>query len=278
VRTCRVSPPSSFSTLSLDLILAPEHGTTGIPAGGNPFAWLLNAMIVMQIAPSGVVPPPLAPGLAQSDRIAKLSTKRWHWIGPFDDADGLGLDTLYPPEHELLKSEAGVSLNSTYTGKDGHTIRWAQYEAPATARAPHLPLGKLVGQSQSEGTSQRGSVAFGFVQVFNAGASRNVSFFGSISGQGKLYVRQATVASATLVYSDPSIRGLEEAEDQGLIELGHGWNELLVKSVHSFEADMNHNETGPLHFPSFVESERYAQAVGLVERHAEWGAFLAFDL
>ena len=187
------------------------------------------------------------------------------------------MDTVYPPEHKLLNGATGISKNSTYIGKDGATLRWAQYQAPATTRAPHLPLGKLVVDSHPATKTHRGSVAFGFARIHNAGAPRNVSFFGSISGLGKLYVRQENAASGTLVYTDLAITGLEEEEDKGMFELGHGWTSILVKSVHSFSADLDHEPTPPLHFPSFAESERYAQAVGLFERRAEWGVFLAID-
>ena len=284
VRTCRVSMRSGGSSsapLSLELIFAPGNGTTGTPAGGNPFAWLLNAVVITQTPASGVVPPPLAQSLARSDRVARLGLRNWSWIGPFasteSTSDGLGMDTVYPPEHKLLNGATGISKNSTYIGKDGATLRWAQYQAPATTRAPHLPLGKLVVDSHPATKTHRGSVAFGFARIHNAGAPRNVSFFGSISGLGKLYVRQENAASGTLVYTDLAITGLEEEEDKGMFELGHGWTSILVKSVHSFSADLDHEPTPPLHFPSFAESERYAQAVGLFERRAEWGVFFAID-
>jgi hypothetical protein len=278
VRTCRVSlPHGTSSPLSLELILAPGNGTTGTPAGGNPFAWLLNAVIVTQASSSGVIPPPLAEGLAQSDRVARLGQASWLWAGPFDASAGLGMETVYPPEHELL-SEAGVSLNGTYSGKAGATIRWERYESPGTARAPHLPLGRLLAGSNSTTATNRGSVAFGLARIHNTGAPRNVSFFSSISGLGKVYIRHEQAASATLVYEDRAITGLEDAENAGVFELGRGWNSILVKSVHSFDAALNHQPTDPLHFPSFAESEAWAQKVGLVERRAEWGAFLAIDV
>jgi hypothetical protein len=187
------------------------------------------------------------------------------------------METVYPPEHELL-SEAGLSLNGTYSGKAGATIRWERYESPGTARAPHLPLGRLLAGSNSTTATNRGSVAFGLARIHNTGAPRNVSFFSSISGLGKVYIRHEQAASATLVYEDRAITGLEDAENAGVFELGRGWNSILVKSVHSFDAALNHQPTDPLHFPSFAESEAWAQKVGLVERRAEWGAFLAIDV
>ena len=40
----------------------------------------------------------------------------WQIIGPFDNADGSGLDTVYPPEQ-------AIKLNATYEGK-GEQARW----------------------------------------------------------------------------------------------------------------------------------------------------------
>ena len=158
----------------MELILAPGNGTTGTPAGGNPFAWLLNAVLVTQASSSGTAPPPLAQGLTQSDRVARLGQGSWFWAGPFDASDGLGMDTLYPPEHALLDGTT-LSLNGTYPGKNGAAIRWEQYESPATARAPHLPLGQLMADNSPAAATNRGSVAFGLARIHNTGAPRNVS-------------------------------------------------------------------------------------------------------
>lgn len=98
-----------------------------------------------------------------------------------------------------------------------------------------------------------------------------------MSGLGKLYLRQEEAALATLVYEDYAITGLEEAEDTGVLELGRGWNSILVKSIHSFDAALDHQPTDPLHFPSFHESEEWGQKIGLVELRAEWAVFLAID-
>src|SRR5690349_18232783 len=41
----------------------------------------------------------------------------WHYIGPFDNADGEGFDAVYPPERE-------IDLKRTYTGKGGASVAW----------------------------------------------------------------------------------------------------------------------------------------------------------
>ncbi len=43
-------------------------------------------------------------------------TRTWHLIGPFDNTDGKGFDTVYPPERE-------VDFDATYEGKSGE-VHW----------------------------------------------------------------------------------------------------------------------------------------------------------
>jgi hypothetical protein len=45
---------------------------------------------------------------------------KWYVIGPFDNTDGEGFDTVYPPEKE-------IDLTKTYTGLDGQKVRWKEW-------------------------------------------------------------------------------------------------------------------------------------------------------
>src|SRR5947208_708277 len=45
---------------------------------------------------------------------------KWHCIGPFDNHDGLGFDTAYPPEREIDRSK-------TYAGKGNTKVRWEDF-------------------------------------------------------------------------------------------------------------------------------------------------------
>ena len=56
----------------------------------------------------GAPPSNVAPGLGP-----------WHYVGPFDNADGRGFDAVYPPEQ-------GVDLKATYAGKGGEKVAWQE--------------------------------------------------------------------------------------------------------------------------------------------------------
>jgi glucose/arabinose dehydrogenase len=43
----------------------------------------------------------------------------WWVIGPFDNTDGRGFSTVYPPEKE-------IDLNKSYPGRDGQPVRWVE--------------------------------------------------------------------------------------------------------------------------------------------------------
>ena len=47
-------------------------------------------------------------------------TGKWYVVGPFDSADGIGFDALYPPQR-------GVDLKAVYNGKDGQKIAWTEF-------------------------------------------------------------------------------------------------------------------------------------------------------
>jgi hypothetical protein len=52
--------------------------------------------------------------------------KGWSWLGPFDNRDGNGLQTVYPPEEDYLKK--GFDPGREYAGVTGK-VRWSRPEA-----------------------------------------------------------------------------------------------------------------------------------------------------
>jgi hypothetical protein len=54
---------------------------------------------------------------------------KWYYIGPFDNTDNEGFDTIYPPERE-------IDLKKTYTGKDDEKVAWKEY--------PNFRIGRIV--------------------------------------------------------------------------------------------------------------------------------------
>jgi hypothetical protein len=59
---------------------------------------------------------------------------KWYSAGPFDNTDGAGFDTAYPPEK-------GVDLTATYAGKRGQKVTWKEYAGFKTGTV--LDLEKL---------------------------------------------------------------------------------------------------------------------------------------
>ncbi|MCS7045472.1 MAG: hypothetical protein NZO58_03855 [Gemmataceae bacterium] len=82
---------------------------------------------------------------------------RWAVIGPFDNRQGRGFHTVYPPER-------GIDLHAEYEGKDGAKLRWgeATAETPtATAdlkRHGRVDFNDIVGE-------QKGATMYAFAAV-----------------------------------------------------------------------------------------------------------------
>src|SRR3954466_14278676 len=62
---------------------------------------------------------------------------KFYYAGPFDNADGAGFDTAYPPEK-------GVDLKATYAGKRGQTVTWKEFTGFKTGTV--LDLERLFGR------------------------------------------------------------------------------------------------------------------------------------
>src|SRR5262249_36230893 len=73
----------------------------------------------------------------------------WHVVGPFDNKDGVGYHTVYPPEK-------GVDLAAAYKGKGGAEVTWK----PHTTREALglVDFNKLVGKL-------KGVTAYAFAAV-----------------------------------------------------------------------------------------------------------------
>ena len=57
----------------------------------------------------------------------------WYYIGRFDNQNGEGFDTVYPPEKE-------IDLTKTYTGKDEEKVKWQEFKRFRIARVNDLKL------------------------------------------------------------------------------------------------------------------------------------------
>jgi outer membrane protein assembly factor BamB len=52
--------------------------------------------------------------------------KGWSWLGPFDNRDGIGMQTVFPPEADYLKK--GFDAGAEYQGVSGK-VKWSKPEA-----------------------------------------------------------------------------------------------------------------------------------------------------
>lgn len=55
----------------------------------------------------------------------------WNIAGPFNNKNGAGHDTVYPPEQS-------IDLGASYEGKNGETVRWTPYTVPKSIEAVDL--------------------------------------------------------------------------------------------------------------------------------------------
>eukprot|EP01052_Picozoa_sp_SAG31_P019452 SAG31_NODE_1417_length_8440_cov_7.706510_6_plen_1098_part_00 len=271
LRTCRLRLPNEVDALSLDLVLAPDGGTTGAAAGGNPFAWLTNAILVQH---AGTVAPVLQPGLARSDRLSLISQRHWHWVGPFDMPENNDLHTQSALETQIMNSLPMAAVNgSKYHGKFGKLVQWKAHNMSAVSAAPYLSLSRLI--EAPEGATIANSVAFCMCRVLNPSSSvRSANYIASMSGQGTLFMR-SEFGNLTEVYEDTLIFGLTEDEDHGTVLLKPGWTTFVFKTFHQFASTSVHEPIQS--FPNTTESETWAHSLGLVTTASEWAVFLAID-
>ncbi|HJN16489.1 MAG TPA: hypothetical protein QGH10_13380, partial [Armatimonadota bacterium] len=64
---------------------------------------------------------------------ASVQLGPWHFIGPFDHADGKGFVAVYPPEE-------GVDLDAEHEGKDGRKLSWRRGNDFVDGRANSLRI------------------------------------------------------------------------------------------------------------------------------------------
>lgn len=72
---------------------------------------------------------------------------QWHLIGPFDNAERKGFDTVFPPEQ-------GIDLAAEYTGKSG-PVRWSPFQSEheygiINFNLPYGPLKEVTGFAYAE--------------------------------------------------------------------------------------------------------------------------------
>jgi len=79
----------------------------------------------------------------QANHLPTLQGK-WHYIGPFDNGDGFGFVTVYPPERE-------VALRKVYRGKAGVPVAWKEFVDFRVGQCIDLALFKDVSEKNAMG-------------------------------------------------------------------------------------------------------------------------------
>ena len=146
--------------------------------------------------------------------LSDSAIRDWYVIGPFDDDDCLGLETLHGPEKS-------TDITKTYSGKDG-TISW-QLLPTLTGSAPYVSL--------SDTFSDANEVAgFAMTYVYCPDTTEAV-LVSSISQVGEVYV------NGQMVFRDELAAGLLPEEQYVNVHLNAGWNSILIKSLNHWGQD-----------------------------------------
>ena len=175
----------------------------------NSFEWLVNGLLI-QRTDQGMTEE-TQKYLAQAEVRSASAIRDWYVIGPFDDDDCTGLDTVFGPER-------GIDINASYKGKNGQ-IKWQ--------RIPHLagdaPYVSLSGQF----SDVYETAGFALARVYCKKAMSAV-LSASTTQLGLGYV------NGKEVFRDEYCAGLLPREERVAITLKKGWNTILIKSLNHF--------------------------------------------
>ena len=139
----------------------------------------------------------------------------WYIIGPFPnprESDHLryGLDSVYAPEK-------AVDLAETYVGSNGQTVSWKRLTGKTgydMALWQHFDPAELV-------------VVYALTYVYSPHEQRVPFFIGSDDG-AKVFL------NGTEIYRFNEVRVAAPDQDQLMLELKRGWNQLLIKAENNF--------------------------------------------
>jgi hypothetical protein len=133
--------------------------------------------------------------------------RTWHLVAPFDNHNGVGFNTAYPPEK-------GVDLAAVYKGKGGKEARWVAHTTDSPYGA--VDLNKALGK-------QKGTVAYAFA-VVESPAARPVQLrVGSINAV-KIFLN-----GKELFAREEYHHGVEMDQYVAAGALKAGRNEVLIK-------------------------------------------------
>jgi len=128
----------------------------------------------------------------------------WMVIGPFDNADDKGLQTVYPPERE-------IDLAKSYPGKGGKRVSWRK----VSRKNGLILLGDVIQPTTD-------IVVYGACRIISPDDRKATLLVGSDDGV-KVWL------NGKLVHTHHAHRGLKPDEDRIPIRLRKGDNTLLIK-------------------------------------------------
>lgn len=140
----------------------------------------------------------------------------WSVIGPFDNADEAGFDTVYPPEMEL-------DVNARYDGKHGE-IGWKRYISKS--RVGKVDLYEALADSLvriSDKLQERDIVCYA-VADFHCASDRDVEIRSSTTNAIKIWVNGELVDEHNVYHA-----GSQFDQFEAEAKLRKGKNQILVK-------------------------------------------------
>jgi hypothetical protein len=130
---------------------------------------------------------------------------KWHYIGPFDNTDNQGFDTVYEPEKE-------IDLKKTYDGKDGVKAAWKEFPKFAVGQVNDLKRFKVNDYS--------------FVYLYHEiEVKEAVTLPISLGSDDSL----AVWLNGDKLVSQNVVRSAAPDQDRATLKLKPGKNKLLVK-------------------------------------------------
>lgn len=130
----------------------------------------------------------------------------WQVIGPFDNTDREGFDTIYPPE-------TGVDLDASYTGADGASIRWKAY---VPGRTGYVDLARSIRPDDVPG------VAYAY-RTIEMDADKKLQVSMGTNDGVKLWLNGA------LLLTSKTSRVARPGDESVALPLKKGTNQVLLK-------------------------------------------------
>jgi hypothetical protein len=181
-----------------------------LAVSGAVLAVLLGVAVTLSATPKKpayVKKPTRVETIVASLKEAGLPTfeGKWYYIGPFDNTENAGFDTVYPPEKE-------IDLTKTYPGKDGQKAAWKELS--------DFKVGGIVNLKRFP--SNDNSCVYLYHEIT---AMEAVTLPITLGSDDTL----AVWLNGESVLSRNVIRSIAPDQDQATLKLKAGTNRLLVK-------------------------------------------------